>query len=75
MDDVDNGTLSLESDGSFVYIPDANFSGIDTFRYRLLTYPAIQNLWADEADVTITINSVADAPVLKPIDDDTIPNW
>ncbi len=29
-----NGVVQLEEDGSFVYIPDAGFSGTDTFTYR-----------------------------------------
>jgi Big-like domain-containing protein/beta-propeller repeat-containing protein/all-beta uncharacterized protein/S-layer family protein len=29
-----NGSLSLSPDGSFTYIPNANFAGFDSFRYR-----------------------------------------
>lgn len=32
-----HGVVSLASDGSFSYTPDADFSGIDTFTYRLGT--------------------------------------
>ena len=30
----DHGTLILNPDGSFVYTPNANFSGVDTFTYK-----------------------------------------
>lgn len=30
-----NGTLSIDSDGFFTYVPNANFTGIDTFGYWL----------------------------------------
>lgn len=30
-----NGTVILESDGSFTYIPDEGFTGIDSFRYEI----------------------------------------
>jgi subtilisin-like proprotein convertase family protein len=34
VDDVDDGTLGLDPDGSFTYTPDEGFSGTDTFTYR-----------------------------------------
>ena len=59
---VENGILTLNVDGSFTYIPDPDFSGTDTFVYKLITYlPTPQDLWTDEATVTITVNPVADA--------------
>ena len=30
-----NGTLTLNADGSFVYTPNANFNGTDTFTYSV----------------------------------------
>src|SRR5207237_7194642 len=32
--DVQDGSLTLNSDGSFSYKPNANFVGVDTFTYR-----------------------------------------
>lgn len=32
---VGHGTLTLQSDGSFVYVPQANFHGTDAFVYRI----------------------------------------
>ncbi len=58
VDDVDNGTLTLNSDGSFTYTPDANFCGEDTFIYEVS-----DGTLTDTATVTITVNCVNDAPV------------
>jgi hypothetical protein len=33
-EDVQNGVLELASDGSFTYLPDPNFFGVDTFTYH-----------------------------------------
>ncbi|WP_072764658.1 Ig-like domain-containing protein [Arenibacter nanhaiticus] len=33
--DVSNGTLNLASDGSFTYLPNPGFTGIDTFTYQV----------------------------------------
>ena len=35
VDDVDNGTLTLNADGSFTYTANAGFSGTDSFTYQL----------------------------------------
>lgn len=54
-----NGTLMLNSDGSFVYTPNANFNGNDSF-----TYAATDGLNnSNVATVSITVNAVNDAPV------------
>ncbi len=54
-----HGILSLAADGSFTYTPDANFQGTDTFTYHANDGAADSNI----ATVTITVNSVNDAPV------------
>lgn len=51
--DVTNGKLAFFDDGSFVYSPNANFVGSDTF-----TYYATDGI-ADSATVTATINVTA----------------
>ncbi|MBC8213370.1 MAG: tandem-95 repeat protein [Candidatus Marinimicrobia bacterium] len=51
------GTLNLEENGAFTYIPYENINGIDTFTYR--TFDSTES---DTATVTITINPVNDAP-------------
>jgi VCBS repeat-containing protein len=61
-----SGVLSLNSNGSFTYTPNANFSGTDSFTYRANDGTASSNL----ATVTITVNSVNSAPVAN---NDTYP--
>ena len=57
--DVRSGTLVLTPDGSFTYTPDANFNGTDSFTYRANDRQAD----SDVATVTVTVESVNDAPV------------
>ena len=60
-----NGSLNLNPDGSFTYIPDANFNGVDTFSYTAQDpLPADSNL----ATVTLTVN-----PAPAEADLETIP--
>ena len=52
--DVANGMLTLSADGSFTYMPDAGFTGSDSF-----TYVANDGaLDSNEATVTITVEQV-----------------
>jgi hypothetical protein len=53
-----NGTLSFNVDGSFLYTPTSNFSGVDWF-----TYVASDGTLTDTAVVTITIVAVNDVPI------------
>lgn len=62
---VSQGTLILSGDGSFTYTPDPDFTGTDSFVYKLITFPGIQDDWTDEATVTITVNPINDAPVAE----------
>jgi VCBS repeat-containing protein len=62
---VSHGSLVLLGDGSFTYTPDPDFTGTDSFVYKLITYPAIEDAWTDEATVTITVNPINDAPVAE----------
>ncbi len=56
-----NGTLtSFSSDGSFTYVPDAEFNGVDSFIYA--AEDGVTGAWA-EATVTLTVNAINDAPV------------
>jgi hypothetical protein len=45
-----SGTLTLNGDGSFAYVPPAGFSGTDTFTYR-----AEDSIVAPSNVVTVTI--------------------
>ena len=58
VDDVSHGTLALNSDGTFTYTPEPNFNGTDSFTYRA----SDGQLESNVATVTITVNSINDAP-------------
>lgn len=68
VDDVTNGALTLNPDGTFTYTPTTGFTGTDTFTYRANDGTADSNL----ATVTIAVQAPAaqspypgpDAPVL-----------
>ncbi len=53
-----NGQLTLNQDGSFEYIPNAQFFGVDTFVYDLLAIPPglTRSEYVDTATVTITVH-------------------
>ncbi|MHA2022010.1 MAG: tandem-95 repeat protein [Candidatus Thorarchaeota archaeon] len=59
MTDVSHGTLRLNPDGSFDYVPHPDFFGVDSFSYTVDD----GELWSRIATVTITVNSVNDAPI------------
>ena len=55
-----NGTLVLNTDGTFTYTPDANFNGTDSFVYE------ISDVYATTAQgtVTLTVTAINDAPAI-----------
>lgn len=59
VDSPSNGVVALNGDGSFTYTPDADFSGADSFTYRIED----GNGGSDDATANITVDSVEDAPV------------
>ncbi|HZF35194.1 MAG TPA: Ig-like domain-containing protein [Candidatus Angelobacter sp.] len=60
VNDVTNGALTFNTDGTYTYTPDADFNGTDSF-----TYQAVDTLGgvSNTATVTITVDAVNDAPV------------
>ncbi|MXP41917.1 tandem-95 repeat protein [Altererythrobacter soli] len=61
--DPANGTATVNANGTITYVPDANFSGTDTFTYTTV---------ADDGSnvvttVTITVSPISDAPQV-PVD-------
>lgn len=54
-----HGSVSLAADGSFTYMPAANFNGLDSFSYRAMS----GGLASLPATVALTVNPVNDAPV------------
>jgi hypothetical protein len=67
-----HGTLTLNANGGFTYLPTANWNGTDSFTYN--AYKSNGTLQGF-ATVTITVSAVNDAPVAKPVtavtDEDT----
>jgi len=53
-----NGTLSLNTDGSFTYTPNSGFAGSDTFTYR-----ASDGTLTSDAVVTLLVSAPNHAPV------------
>jgi predicted extracellular nuclease len=53
-----HGQLTLNQDGSFTYIPNPQFYGVDTFVYDLLAIPPgmTRGEYVDSATVTITVH-------------------
>ena len=57
---VSDGTLTLNSDGSFTYIPDADFFSQDSFTYEISDGKG----GTAQASVTLIVNAVNDIPVV-----------
>lgn len=54
-----NGSVTLAADGSFNYVPQANFSGSDSFSYRSHIGGSSSNV----ATVAITVQPINDPPI------------
>jgi VCBS repeat-containing protein len=54
--DASHGTLVLNADGTFIYTPDANFSGVDSFTYE------VSDGKGGVAQATVTIRIAAASP-------------
>jgi len=65
--DVSNGSLSLNSNGSFEYIPNSNYYGADAFTYKV----SDGTDFSSNATVDITVNSINDAPIANSDSDST----
>jgi gliding motility-associated-like protein len=58
VENVSHGSLLLNANGSFVYTPDANFSGIDVFSYKVVE----GEIGSETVSVTVEALPVNDAP-------------
>jgi len=63
-----NGTINLNDNGSFTYVPDVNYGGVDNFTYVTNDGSLDSNI----AIVNITVGPVNDAPILTPVDDQVL---
>ena len=52
-----SGTLTLNDDGSFTYVPNAGFFGVDTFEYQLNSTVMLNGEFSDTAVVTIKVTA------------------
>ncbi|MDO0972857.1 beta strand repeat-containing protein [Mycolicibacterium frederiksbergense] len=59
VDGPTNGTLTLNTDGTFTYTPDADYNGTDSFTYTVNDGTTTSSV----AAVSITVTPVNDAPV------------
>lgn len=57
-----HGRLTLAKDGSFLYTPNANYHGSDSFRYTACETSGTKRLCSWGATVSINVNSVNDGP-------------
>lgn len=60
-----NGTVTLNADGTFTYVPKGDFNGVDTFTYKANDGKAD----GEVATVQINVASVNDKPVFDPAGD------
>ncbi len=56
--DPSHGTVTLNSDGTFTYMPEENWNGSDSFTYKASNGVA----YSSPATVTLTVNPVDDVP-------------
>lgn len=56
-----NGSIEMQSDGNFVYVPNTNFVGVDSFNVLLIDEAGFTLL----ATVSITVSPDNDIPVIK----------
>ncbi|RMB56077.1 DUF11 domain-containing protein, partial [Dokdonia sinensis] len=65
--DPNNGTVTINADGTVTYTPDANFNGTDTFEYTIVVTDVDGNTSTETATVTIFV--IPDNPSLELLKD------
>jgi VCBS repeat-containing protein len=58
-----HGSLVQQADGRFVYTPDSNYAGLDSFSYQI----SDGSLNSDVVTVALTVTAVNDAPIANPL--------
>jgi hypothetical protein len=71
VDTTTNGKLDLKADGSFVYVPNENYLGADSFTYTITDGKAITRPISVLIDVTI-IQHIQNKPDTFATDEDTV---
>ncbi|MFP6874821.1 MAG: Ig-like domain-containing protein [Verrucomicrobiales bacterium] len=66
----EHGTLELNSDGSFIYIPDPDFNGEDSFTYSVQSIPGGVNFIVDRARSDVNFSARLIAGVIDQTRDD-----
>lgn len=66
-----NGTLNLNTDGTFNYQPRANFNGTDQFQFSVT---AVEKNITKEGAINITVNPVNDTPIASFVNNITYSN-
>ncbi len=61
--DAPNGTVTINADGTVIYVPDANFNGTDTITYTISDGQG----GFSTSTVEVTVTATNDAPVTTPI--------
>ncbi|MFT5786937.1 MAG: VCBS repeat-containing protein, partial [Ascidiaceihabitans sp.] len=62
--DPSNGTVTINEDGTFSYVPDADFSGTDVFTY-VVTQGSGSTAVSDTGQITVSVSAVNDAPIAQ----------
>jgi hypothetical protein len=57
-----HGSMTLNSNGRFTYIPDANWNGTETMTYRISDGRGLPNSFSNIATITISVTPAPDTP-------------
>ncbi len=68
-----HGTIVFNTDGSFVYTPNTNYAGDDSFTYKICLGAPNETICSNTATVLISINGSADVAISKTVNT-TTPN-
>ena len=65
---AEHGTVTLNANGSFTYVPRPDFNGVDSFQYVARRGSTV----SDVATVAVTVGTVNDPPFFNPIADEFV---
>lgn len=67
VENVQNGNLTLNSDGSFFYTPNANFHGFDSFRYKVKVKVGEDGEESNTVPVYLYIGAIPNTNIYLPL--------